>query len=134
VNPTRSAATPAGSITAIRAELFAIIEITYGCFQPVAPTHPWDFPMPPKNGSRVPLRSERFRLVALPAAKTDSGSNPETLPAAIQSNRLTSAPIRSGNRCERTKSKNRGTHRRIAARHSLPIPRKRCYLLSPAKH
>src|SRR5580765_5114158 len=58
VNPTRSAGTPAGSITAIRAELFGIMLISYGCFQPVASTHRWDFPMPPKNGSRVPLRSE----------------------------------------------------------------------------
>jgi hypothetical protein len=61
VNPTRSAGTPAGSITAIRAELFVIMQTSYRCFQSVAPTHLWDFPMPLKNGSPVPRRRESAR-------------------------------------------------------------------------
>jgi hypothetical protein len=63
VNPTRSAGTPAGSITAIWAKLFVIMRASYRCFQSVAPTHVWDFPMPPKNGSRVPLQRERSQFL-----------------------------------------------------------------------
>jgi hypothetical protein len=69
VNPTRSAETPAGSITAIRAELFVIMQITYGCFQPVAPTHLWDFLMPPKTRSRLSLKGEVVRQTEVLSAR-----------------------------------------------------------------
>jgi hypothetical protein len=69
VNPTRSAETPAGSITAIRAELFVIMRITCGCFQPVSTTRPWDFLMPPKTRSRLSLKGEVVRQTEVLSAR-----------------------------------------------------------------
>jgi len=73
--------------------------------------------MPLKEGLRLPLQGEVYwdrtavsdRGYSRSAAKTDSGSEPETLPTAIQPKRLTSAPIKNESAASGMKEKNRRT-------------------------
>ena len=48
------------TITAIASELVVFMGKTYRCFQFVSTTRPPDFPMPLKEGSRIPLQREVY--------------------------------------------------------------------------
>jgi len=84
-NPTRNAPRPACAIAAIGKELFIVMQISYRCFQSVAPTRLWDFSMPLKNGSRFPRRRESARAPG--CAQANGGPRRKRIPDQISTSK-----------------------------------------------